>query len=119
MPLSDKLTAKVPVFTGFPERKTIMKKDSLLLKDISEISQVILNDPFWMAQVSQIDITKEGLMEMIPTVGNHLIKLGNGDDIEKKLHRLYVFYKNVLSKTGFETYKVIDVQYAGQVIGEK
>ena len=119
MPLSDKLTAKVPVFTGFPERKTIMKKDSLLLKDISEISQVILNDPFWMAQVSQIDITKDGQMEMIPTVGNHLIKLGNGEEIEKKLYRLYVFYKNVLSKTGFEAYKVIDVQYEGQVVGSR
>jgi cell division protein FtsQ len=119
MPLSDKLTANVPVFTGFPDRKVIMKKDSLLLKDISETAQVIMNDPFWMAQVSQIDITKEGQMEMIPTVGNHLVRLGTAAGIDKKLYRLYVFYKQVMSKTGFEAYKVIDVQFEGQVVGER
>ena len=119
IPLSDKLTAKVPVFTGFPERKQLMKKDSALLRDISNTAQYILDNPFWMAQVSQIDITNDMQLEMVPVVGNHLVKLGNADQIEKKLSRLFVFYKNVLSKTGFDTYKVIDVQYTGQVIGVK
>jgi cell division protein FtsQ len=30
-----------------------------------------------------------------------------------------VFYKDVLSKTGFDKYKTIDVQYAGQVVAKK
>lgn len=30
-----------------------------------------------------------------------------------------VFYKQVLSKTGFDKYKVIDVQYKGQVVASK
>ncbi len=59
-----------------------------------------MNDPFWMAQVAQIDITAERTFEMTPVVGNHLVKLGNGEDMDKKFHRLMVFYKQVLSKTG-------------------
>jgi len=119
MPLSDKLSAKVPVFTGFPDRKTLMKKDSALLRDIRTTAQFILSDPFWMAQVSQIDITAEGEFEMIPVVGNHLVKLGKAGQMDKKFNRLFVFYKNVLSKTGFDSYKTIDVQYAGQVVAMK
>lgn len=117
MPLSDKLSAKVPVFTGFPERKPLQQRDSTLLKDISKASQVILNDPFWLAQIAQIDITSDRQFEMIPMVGNHVVKLGSAEQMDKKLNRLFLFYKNVLTKTGFDTYKTIDVQYAGQVLG--
>ncbi len=116
MPLSDKLSARVPVFTGFPEKKILTATDSVLLNDIRVTSNFIINDSFWMAQVAQIDITPERNFEMVPVVGNHLVKLGNGENIDKKFHRLMVFYKQVLSKTGFDKYKVIDVQYKGQVV---
>jgi cell division protein FtsQ len=119
MPLSDKLSAKVPVFTGFPDRKKLMKKDSALLRDIRTTAKFILKNPFWMSQVSQIDVTPEGEFEMIPVVGNHLVKLGKAEQMDKKFNRLFVFYENVLSKTGFDRYKTIDVQYAGQVIAMK
>jgi cell division protein FtsQ len=119
MPLSDKLSARVPVFTGFPEKKKLTASDSLLLNDIRVTSNFIINDSFWMAQVAQIDITPERNFEMVPVVGNHLVKLGNGENIDKKFHRLMVFYKQVLSKTGFDKYKVIDVQYKGQVVASK
>jgi cell division protein FtsQ len=119
MPLSDKISARIPVFTGFPEKKLLNSNDSFLLKDVITIAKFIYNDPFWMAQAAQIDITPERNFEMIPVVGNHIVKLGNGENINQKFHRLFVFYKDVLSKTGFDKYKVIDVQYNGQVIGSK
>lgn len=119
MPLSDKLSARVPVFTGFPDKKKLNAGDSLLLNNIRVAANYIMNDPFWMSQVSQIDITADRDFEMIPVVGNHLVKLGNGENIDKKFHRLLLFYKQVLSKTGFDKYKVIDVQYKGQVVVSK
>jgi cell division protein FtsQ len=99
MPLSDKISARLPVFTGFPEKKLLTPRDSILLHDIK--------------------ITKEREFEMIPLVGNHVVKLGNGSDMERKFNRLYIFYKNILSKTGFDKYKTIDVQYTGQVVGTR
>ncbi len=119
MPLSDKLSARVPVFTGFPERKKLTSKDSLLLDQVRVTANYIIDHPFWMSQVSQIDITPERKFEMIPVVGNHMVKLGNGEEIDKKFYRLMVFYKEVLSKTGFDRYKMIDVQYKGQVVVSK
>lgn len=119
MPLSDKLSARVPVFTGFIDKKKMTANDSILLNDVRMTANYIINDPFWMSQVAQIDITTDNSFEMVPVVGNHLVKLGNGEDIDKKFHRLMVFYKQVLSKTGFDKYKVIDVQYKGQVVVSK
>ena len=116
IPLSDKLSARVPVFTGFPEKKVLSAKDSLLLNDVRTMANFIVNDPFWMAQVAQIDIAADKTFEMTPVVGNHTVKLGDGNEMDKKFHRLMVFYKQVLSKTGFDKYKVIDVQYKGQVV---
>jgi cell division protein FtsQ len=123
IPLSDKMSARVPVFTNFPDQKVLNEKDSLILNDVKKIAQFIMKDEFWMAQVEQIDISQCGFkcwqFEMIPTIGNHIVKLGNGEDIEKKFHRLLLFYREVISKTGFDKYNVINVQYAGQVIGSK
>jgi cell division protein FtsQ len=114
--LSDKMSALVPVFTGFPE-KIISKRDSVLQEQVRSMALFILNSSFWMAQVSQIDITPERNFEMIPVVGNHVVQLGDGENIMEKFHRLFLFYSNVSNQVGFEKYRTINVQYAGQVIG--
>jgi cell division protein FtsQ len=119
LPLSDRLSARVPVFTGFIDKKVYSSKDSMLLTDVKKIATYIKDDPFWMSQVAQIDITAERNFELSPVVGNHLIKLGNGKDIEKKFNRLMIFYKQVLAQKGFDAYSTIDVQYAGQVVGTR
>ena len=124
MKLSAKRTAALPVFTGFPDKNLEKKEDSILLNDIKTTAQLINTDSFWTAQVAQIDVKpsesdQSWEFEMIPVVGNQIIKLGNGQNIAQKFNRLFIFYKEVLNRTGFNKYKTIDVRYAGQVIGGK
>ena len=119
LPLSDKRTANVPMFTGFIEKKVYSSKDSLLLADIKNIATYINSDSFWKSQIAQIDITPEKNFEMSPVVGDHLIKLGDGRDLDKKFDRLMIFYKQVLAQKGFDSYSTIDVQYSGQVVGTR
>jgi cell division protein FtsQ len=119
LPLSDKLSARVPVFTGFIEKKIFSAKDSFLLDDVRNIATYIKNDPFWMSQVAQVDITADKCFELSPVVGDHLIKVGDGKDLEKKFNRLMIFYKQVLAQKGFDAYSTIDVQYSGQVVGTR
>ena len=95
MPLSGKMSARVTVFTGFPDKKMKTAKDSVLLHDVKTIAQFIAADPFWKAQVSEVDITDNNMFEMIPVVGNHVVNLGNGEEIASKFHRLFVFYDDV------------------------
>ena len=120
LPLSDKFSERLPVFTGFPSEKDNVKHtDSVLVKDIINISDYLAQDSFWMAQISQVDITPDNTFEMIPVVGNHVIDFGDGTDYDKKFRRLLLFYQQVLSKTGMDVYERLNVQYARQVIGVK
>jgi cell division protein FtsQ len=120
LPLSDKLVARLPVFTNFPaERQPYNTADSTLADQLRQLGTAIVRDSFWLAQTAQIDITPQRSFEMVPVIGNHIIELGDGTDAAQKLHRLFVFYQSVLAKTGFDKYSRINVQYAGQVIGTR
>jgi cell division protein FtsQ len=120
LPLPDRLTVQLPVFTGYPAQKTRLRgADSLLSVQVRNLGAYIGKDPFWSAQIAQVDITPARAFEMTPLVGDHLILFGDGGDYEQKFHRLFVFYKEVLSRTGFDKYARIDVQYNGQVIGTR
>jgi cell division protein FtsQ len=120
LPLTGKLPAKLPVFTGYPSPKIRLHgQDSTLTAQIRGLSGFIRKDPFWMAQIAQVDITPGKTFELIPMIGNHVVGFGDGNDYEQKFHRLFLFYKEVLSRTGFDKYSRIDVAYAGQVIGTR
>lgn len=119
MPLSQKMSADVPVFTGFPVGKMMNESDSLLLDQIKSTAIYILNDSFWMAQVAQIDITEQRTFEMLPMLGNHTVLLGDGSNIDKKFHRLLVFYKEILSKAGLDKYPELDLRFDGQLVATK
>ena len=123
MQLSDKVPARLPVFTGFPEKKISAKADSLLVSGLCTVADYIGSHPFWSAQVSQIDLVNAGPgqweYDMIPLVGNHIIRLGDSNNMEQKLANLLAFYKQVLGKSGFGKYKTIDVRFKGQVVAAK
>jgi len=119
MPLLDKMSIRVPVVTGFTSARKFNSADSALLQQTKQVIQFIYGNEFWNAQVGQIDITTERKFELIPVVGDHIIKLGAGEDLEEKLNRLYVFYKEVMSKVGFNKYAALDVEFNGQVVAIK
>jgi cell division protein FtsQ len=118
LPLSDKFSARLPVFTSFPTDVRILKKrDSFLLNEIKILSQYIGSHPFWMAQIDQIDITPAAGFELIPKLGNQVIRFGNITNYEEKFNKLFSFYKQVQTRVGWNKYSVLDVQFKDQVIG--
>ncbi len=120
LPLIAELPARLPVFTGYPAARINRRgPDSALTAGIRKLSEFIRNDPFWMAQVAQVNITPQRTFELEPEIGNHRVVFGDGNDIEQKFHRLFLFYKEVLSRTGFDKYERIDISYAGQVVALK
>lgn len=116
MPLLKKVSARVPVITNFTNHKKLGAKDSILLNEIKQIAVLLDKEPFWSAQIAQVDITDDRKYEFIPVIGSHIIRVGRVEKIDQKLKRLLVFYQQVLSKTGFDKYNVLDLQYEGQVV---
>jgi cell division protein FtsQ len=120
LPLSDRLSARIPMFTSFPsDKKSLSHPDSLVLCDIKNIAAYIQQDSFLLNQVAQVNITPQRTYEIIPVVGDQLIKLGNAEELPEKFSKLLLFYKQVWSKSGFEKYSVIDLQYDDQVVATK
>ena len=120
LPLSEKFSARVPVFTDFPSDKAVLTAaDSALLNDVRILSIAIQKDSFRMAIIEQVDITPQRAFEMIPKIGNQLIEFGDASDAEEKFRKLELFYKEVMVKAGWSKYSVINVQYKGQVVARR
>ena len=120
LPLSEKFSARLPVFTNFPsDKKVLAKADSSLLMDIKTISLAIQKDSFCMAMIEQVDITAQRFFEMIPKLGNQLIVFGDGTDVEAKLGKMKMFYKEIMVKAGWDNYSVINLQYKNQVVAKR
>jgi cell division protein FtsQ len=112
MPVSPNYSAYVPVVSG---NVTV----SLVTGKIFDFVTYLEKNPFWNAQIEQIYVRDDKRIELIPRVGEAVIMLGTLDNFEaklEKLHRLYVKGFNVI---GWNRYKVIDLQYKGQVVCNK
>ena len=120
LPLSDKFSARLPVFTGFPSDNIVLSAgDSSLLDEVKTISIAVQKDSFRMAMIDQVDITPQRTFEMIPKIGNQLIVFGDATDAEDKFNKLELFYKEVMVKTGWNKYSIINVQYKNQVVAKR
>lgn len=120
LPVTETFTMRLPVFTGFPTDVKILKKeDSMLMKDIKTMAIFLNSNEFWMAQIDQIDITAARKFELVPKMGNQIIRFGRMKNYEEKFNNLFAFYKRVQMKTGWNKYSVLDVQYKNQVVALK
>lgn len=119
LPLSDKFSARLPIFTGFAGNELKPgKSDSVLLSQIQFVSRQIVADTFLMAMVEQVDITPSNTFRLIPKVGKQIIEFGDAADSEKKFEKLKLFYKNIVSKAGWDRYSIINLQFNNQVVAK-
>ncbi|AYL97202.1 cell division protein FtsQ/DivIB [Mucilaginibacter celer] len=122
IPLSQNFTARVLVANGFIEELFTNRVDSLhtrLAKDLFKTADYIRKDSLWDAQIAQMYVNANREIELIPRVGNQRILIGNADSLGIKLNNLQAFYKQVLPRVGWDTYRIINVKYTNQVIGIK
>lgn len=87
--------------------------------ELYEIAKFLKSDNFWNQEITQINVNSNKEIELIPRVGSHTILLGRAENCEKKLENVKTFYKKVLNRKGWNYYKVINVKFENQVIGEK
>lgn len=73
----------------------------------------------WNTEIQQIYVKTPKHIELIPLTGEHVIVIGEPTNIENKLNRLSIFYKEGLDKAGWNKYSIIDLNYANQVVCTK
>ncbi|MCY7359004.1 MAG: hypothetical protein LH609_16405 [Rudanella sp.] len=116
-PISMNHTVRVPLLSGgyFAKHSTLTDSSS---RGIVELLTMIRKDPFWQAQITEIDVTERGAVTMWPIYGKHRIELGSPINLELKFKKLKLFYKSVLSVKGWTKYSRVNVQYRNQIVCE-
>jgi putative cell division protein len=84
-----------------------------------ELGRILHNDPFWQAQIQQINVTPHHDIDMVMRVGDPIVHFGAPENFARKLRNLRAFYEKVLPQVGWHRYKEISVAYGNQVIGIK
>jgi cell division protein FtsQ len=136
MPISESYTPPVIVANGFifntytelkvrgeVAAKDTSRIDSLLVPRIIDqvfvLAKFIEADSFWTANSEQIYVNEQQELELIPRIGNHRVLVGDTTNLEDKFKRLMVFYKEGLSKTGWNNYSLINLKFRNQVVCTK
>ena len=97
---------------------------------ITPMAKAINKSEFWLNQIEQINVRPDRGIELVPSVGNHIIFIGylpirrnkaandKGIDefVTKKLERTEKFYRYGLSQAGWNKYSYIDVEFDNQII---
>jgi len=118
MPLSETFTARVLVATGniFESYSKHDSIQSFVCNELYKIATHVDKDAFWKAQIEQIFVTAESDIVLIPKVGDHQIIFGDVQNMEEKFNKLMLFYKEGLSKVGWNKYKTINLSYKDQIV---
>ena len=112
MPPDAKCVAHLAVVTGNVEK-------SFAMKDLYKFGVFLQNNPFWEAQIVQINVLPGKEIELVPRVGNHIIYLGKLEHFEDKLKRLKTFYEKGLNQVGWNKYSRISLEFGNQIICTK
>lgn len=87
--------------------------------ELCELATFLQHSTFWDAQIEQIHVLTDGDVELIPRVGNHVIRFGKVENVKYKFSKLKTFYDKGLPQVGWDRYSVIDISHTNQVIGVK
>ena len=104
--------ANVAVATGYIDK-------GFAQNELFELGMFLRENPFWNAQIQQINVTATKELELVPRVGDHIIFIGKPGNYEKKFERLKTFYKKGLNQVGWNKYSRISLEFENQIICTK
>jgi cell division protein FtsQ len=120
MPVSEKYTSRVLLISGAVKR--LLESEDLNKseegKQLMAMIEFINDDKFWKAQVAQLDLSRDGKVNIFPQVTGQLVEFGKPENIEVKFKKLMIFYKEILPARGWTRYERVNLEYEGQVVAE-
>lgn len=117
LPVKMNDAVSLPVFSNFYISPSgANAQDSLVMQRITGLAQFIQSDPFWMAQIEQVNINADYSFELVTQVGNQTIRLGNRSDWFAMFDKLKKVYRRITKENGWTKYSTIDLQFKDQVV---
>jgi len=121
MPVSEGFTSRVVLVSG-PYVNQMLKMQNLNDSEdgtkLMGMLDLVNKSEFWRAQISQLDINNQVRISILQQVGGELIEFGKPENLDVKFRKLMIYYKEILPRMGWNTYKRVNVEYEGQIIAE-
>lgn len=119
LPTSSHYTSRVLILYGnYAEKILEMNNLEKGYPELLELIRYISEDPFWSAQITELEIPRKGDIRMYQQVGKQVIEFGEAVDIEEKFKKINLFYEEILPKKGWNTYSRVNIKYKGQIVCE-
>lgn len=112
MPVSVRFTAYVPVVTGVVDEE--FAKGGLY-----DFIEYISGNSRWASAFTQIYVYPDKRVELLPRVGDFVVKMGTLDRYERKLYKLDIFLKKVPRYVSWDKYSALNLEYVDQVVCTK
>ena len=120
VPVSGSYTARVPLIELDNEQLIGSKviTETEYGEGLFTLLTRVNGDQFWSAQMAGFLIDDLGEIRIQPQVTKQIIEFGMPRDIEGKLKKLEIFYKEILPAQGWNYYDRVSVKYDNQIICE-
>ena len=111
MPLSSNHSARVPLVTGFVDKKQ--------LENVFKIADKIHNDAFLKKHIVEIHQNEDKSINLKTRVLDFEIALGNLEHLDKKINNLKAFYQKAKKDKALINYSKVNLKFENQVVCTK
>ena len=112
VPLSEHGSYDVLVGSGNLKRGANVEKVWIMARYLDERQE-------YGCLFDQLYINEEDEIVAVPKIGNHIVIVGNLEDLDAKMAHLMHFYQKAMPIVGWEKYSQVSLKYRGQVICTK
>ena len=95
------------------------KAESFDIVKVYLLAKYINADAKAKALFDQIFVNQDGDLEIVPKLGNHVVIIGNTENLDEKFENLYALYDKGFSKVGWDKYSIVNLKYIDQIICTK
>lgn len=127
IPISQNYTPRVIIASGYIDENTPHFNQNVFdstynnsyFRKVFKLAMLINNSKLLSAQISQIYVNSKGELDLVPELGEHIIKFGNFEEAETKLEKLEAYYKKNMTLKNWDKYHTISLIYKDQIVCTK
>lgn len=118
VPVIKNFAVRVPLATGQINKYTEeYRMEENNLNKLFQLATAVKEDEFLGALIEQIHFETEDKIILIPKVGKEKIIFGDITQIDEKLSDLKLFYKEGMTREGWNKFAYLNLEFEDQVIG--
>lgn len=127
IPVSRNHTSRVLIASGYIDDEITSFNSNIhdttfassKIYQVYKLSEMILENNFLASQINQIYVNSKGEFDLIPELGEHIVKFGKMENAATKLENLEAYYRKNMISENWDNYSTINLIYKDQIVCTK